>query len=328
MKLLSYKIGWIDNQPNDMAPHQARLTTRLGRLGFDIQIEWVSTADGLKGFIDGLKQHREYDLILVDWQLGQMVSANESGVSVAEEVRRHSLATLVFYSAATSKELRQQIAKKLVDGVFCVNREYFVHEAMQVIEASIRKYSDLNAMRGLFLAAVAEFDELIRGTTFKAYKDLDPERKQALKDKLIDGTINYLREQLTEAESVDRRSDLGNVVKKLQPSSWPLFESLLEVLKMGCPTSHHADAVEKFSKYGDEILTVRNDMAHVKEKVNDDGTRSIIRGDREWSSAKFSQLRQLLSDHYSNLEYIREPLLQELLSALSEQPADQAMNPV
>jgi len=319
MRLLSYKIGWIDNQPNDMSPHQGRLTTRLGRLGFDTQIDWVTTADELGAFVEGLRQHREYDLILVDWQLGQMVNGDASGASVAQEVRRHSLATVIFYSAATPRDLRQQIANKLVDGVFCVNREYFVHEAMQVIEASIRKYSDLNAMRGLFLAAVAEFDDLIRGTTFRAYIGLGGERQQALKDKLIDDTINYLTEQLQIAQSVDRSEDLGAVVKKLQPSSWPLFEGLLEVLRMGCPSSHHADAVERFSRYGDEILTVRNDMAHVKEKVNGDGTRAIIRGDREWSAKKFAQLRQLLSDHYSNLEYINDPLLKELLSALSGQ---------
>ncbi|MDO8971488.1 MAG: hypothetical protein Q7U74_12415, partial [Saprospiraceae bacterium] len=117
MKLLEYKIAWIDDQPEQAQGYRDRIAALLGRHGFELVIEWVSSKESLDTFLAQLNGHGNYDMIMVDWKLGQMVNEAGGGASVAHRIRvKHSFATIVFYSAAAPGILRTEIAKKLIDG--------------------------------------------------------------------------------------------------------------------------------------------------------------------------------------------------------------------
>ena len=317
MKLLEYKIAWIDDQPDQAQGYRDRIAALLGRHGFKLVIEWVSSKELLDTFLAQLNGHGNYDMIMVDWKLGQMINEAGGGASVAHRIRvKHSFATIVFYSAAAPGILRTEIAKKLIDGVFCVNRTHFFEETAPLVKASVKKFSDFNAMRGLFLAAVAEFDELIRGATFKAFNALPAVKQQEVVNQLLDGRYNYATEQAAKAQTHIRPSDLSSVIKEIQPSSWELYQSLLTILDLASPSPTYTRAVDTFRKYGDEVLVPRNDMAHLREKEKN-GEKVLVRGDREWDSAKFDGLRHALSDHHDNLQYIRRHIVDELVAALT-----------
>jgi hypothetical protein len=318
MKLLEYKIAWIDDQPAQAQGYRDRIATLLGRHGFELTIDWISSTDMLDAFLARLNGNDNYDMIMVDWKLGQMVSEASGGASVAHKIRvGNSFATIVFYSAAAPGTLRAEIAKQLIDGVFCVNRIHFFEEAGPLVKASVKRFTDFNAMRGLFLAAVAEFDEIIRGATFKAYSDLPEEYQQRVVNMLLDGRISYATQQANIANEHARPSDLASVLKAIQPSSWELYQCLLTILSFATPSPTFSNAVNKFMKYGDEVLIPRNDMAHLKEKEKN-GEKILVRGDREWDAAKFDGLRHALGDHHDNLQYIKKQLVDDLVAALKK----------
>lgn len=316
MKLLEYKIAWIDDQPAQAQGYRDRIASLLGRHGFDLAIEWVSSKDLLDAFLAKLNGNDNYDMIMVDWKLGQMVNEASSGASVAHKIRvGNSFATIVFYSAAEPGILRSEIAKQFIDGVFCVNRIHFFEEAGPLVKASVKRFTDFNAMRGLFLAAVAEFDELIRGATFKAFSSLPAEYQQRVVNQLLDGRVAYATKQANEANAHTRPSDLATVVRAIQPTSWELYQCLVTILGFATLSPTYTQAVQKFRKYGDEVLIPRNDMAHLRE-VEKNGEKMLARGDRQWDSAKFDGLRHALGDHHDNLQYIRNQLVDELVVAL------------
>lgn len=316
MKLLEYKIAWIDDQPDSAQGFYQSINNKLGRSGFSLNVEWISQASALTAFLNSLRKDSDYDLIMVDWKLGKMVSPETTGTSVAHQIRtRNSFATIIFYSAEQRDILRQKIATERIDGVFCVNRMHFVMEAMDVIKASVKKFSDLTTMRGLFLTAVAEFDDVIRGSAIKAYQGLSATYQQPIKDQLIDGTISYLKQQVEKIESIDRSKDLIKLMQELRPSSKQLADCLISILSSSEPSTQHTTALNKFRNYETEVLVPRNDMAHLKEK-QENGRRFLERGDREWDASKFDGLRNLLSDHYDNIIYINRPLIEELIEHL------------
>lgn len=316
MKLLEYKIAWIDDQPDQTQGYRDRIASLLGRHGFELVIEWVSDKVNLDAFLDALNGRDDYDMIMVDWKLGQMVNEGSGGASVAHKIRaRNSFATIIFYSAAAPGTLRAEIAKQLIDGVFCVNRTHFVEEATPLVKASVKRFSNFNAMRGLFLAAVAEFDDLIRGATFKAFKSIPEGYQQQVISQLLDGRIDYATTQVNKAREQTSPSDLTVIVKAIQPGSWELYQCLLTILNLASPSPKYSQAINTFMKYGEEVLTPRNDMAHLQEREKN-GEKVLVRGDREWDAAKFDGLRHVLSDHYDNLKYIRECLVDELVTTL------------
>lgn len=316
MRLLEYKIAWIDDQPDKAGGYKDRIASLLGRHGFELSIDWISSEEALKNFLAKLNGHDHYDMIMVDWRLGQMVNEASGGASVAHDIRvHHSATTIVFYSAAEPKALRSEIATKLIDGVFCVNRMHFFEEAAPLIKSSIKRFMDFNAMRGLFLAAVAEFDELIRGATFKAFVSLPVEHQQRIVNQLLDGRIAYATTQANDAASHTRPSDLGAVIKAIQPTSWELYQCLVTILGFASPSPAYSQAIKKFEKYGEEVLIPRNDMAHLRE-MEKNGVKKLVRGDREWDVAKFDGLRHALADHHDNLQYIKNQLVGELVAAI------------
>lgn len=320
MKLLEYKIAWIDDQPGQAKGYYENINNRLGRTGLNAKAEWISTSENLKAFLNKLRGDSDYDLIMVDWKLGKMVHDNQTGVSVAKKIRyQNSFATIIFYSAERPDVLQKEIASECIDGVFCVNRQYFVEEAMNIIKASTRRFTDLTAMRGLFLAAVAEFDSVIQDAVEAAYLGLSPTIQNTIKNRLIDRSKKFHSEKIESIQILDSNADLVTTLDHLRPGSKELADCLKEILSTTTPSSQHASALQKFSSYETEILVPRNDMAHVKESVSN-GRRFLTRGSREWDATKFDQLRSTLRDHHENLKYILDPLIKQLIAYLNESP--------
>lgn len=318
MKLLEYKIAWIDDQPDKAQAFCTRIASLLGRYGLELNVQWVSIAQELQSFLSGLDGHDEYDMIMVDWRLGQMSQNGNGGATVAHEIRaRHSLAMIVFYSAEQPGTLRSEIAAQLIDGVYCVNRTHFIEEASPLVKSSLKRLSDFNGMRGLFLAAAAEFDEIIQGATFKAFNSLPEIYQQQVINNLLDGRVAYASKQVEEAEAHARPSDLSSVIKAIKPSSWELYQCLLTILGfVAAPSPKYTQAFDTLRRYEEEVITPRNDMAHLKEKVKN-GEKVIVRGEREWDMSKFDGLRQNLIDHHNNLVYVRDCLVNDLVGAIT-----------
>ncbi len=322
MKLLEYKIAWIDDQPDRAQGFYQNINNKLGRSGFSLNVEWISQETALTTFLGSLRKDSDYDLIMVDWKLGKMVPTGATGTSIAHQIRVHnSFATIIFYSAEKPDVLRQEIANQRIDGVFCVNREHFVSEAMDVIKASVKKFSDLTTMRGLFLSAVAEFDDIIRGSAIKAYQGLPANYQQPVKDLLIDNTISHLKQKTAEIQSIDRSKDLIKLMQELRPGSKQLADCLINILSSCEPSTQHTTALNKFRTYEVEVLVPRNDMAHLKEKQKN-GRRFLERGDRAWDATKFDSLRNVLSDHHENITYINKSLIEQLIEHLKTVPVE------
>lgn len=316
MNLLEYKIAWIDNQRASAEGYTGRISTLLGRYGFGLVVDWITNSEELDVFLERLSKQDEYDMILVDWNLGQMVPDKSGGASVAHSIRaQHSSATIIFYSAAEPRTLRSEIAGKLIDGVFCVNRMHFFEEASPLIKASVRKFSDINAMRGLFLSAVSEFDDLIREAVLRAFFLLPAPYQQQVVNQLLDGRISYTTKQAKDAAAYPRPAELPKVLKAIQPSSWELYQSLVAILGLAAPSPTYTQAVNKFKQYGEEVLIPRNDMAHLREQEKN-GVKILVRGGRQWDAAKFDGLRHVLADHHDNLQYIKNQLVGELIAAI------------
>jgi CheY-like chemotaxis protein len=315
MKQLEFKIAWIDNQPNEVRSYQERIASLLSRSGFELQVEWVSSKDELERFLANLSGQSDYDFIMVDWKLGQMEIDDSGGATVANRIRgKHSYSTIIFYSAERPAVLKEQIAGKLVDGVFCINRTHFFDEASPLIRNAIKRASGFDAMRGIFLSAVADFDEVIKGCLHKAFSSLPDEYKSKVVESLISGKLEFAHKISSSAKDMPSTRDLAVAIRHLKPGSNDLFNCLVAVLRFKNPSPEYQRALELFEKYGDQVLLPRNDLAHLREEERG-GEKVLVRGDRTWKSEDFADLRHKLQDHHDNLNYIRKSLLDELAAA-------------
>lgn len=318
MNFLDYTVAWIDDQPAQAKGHEDNLRAKLARQGLELRVEWVTSKAELDAFLKVLNEDSPYDLILVDWKLGQMAGGG-SGATVAKNIRdQHSYANIVFYSAGSPQTLRAEIAKQLIDGVWCVNRDYFVAEAWHTIQATLRRV-DLNAMRGLFVSAVAEFDHKMKGALITAQGLMDGDAKAYLTETFVKRKLDYARQSAEAAEHLDVRKPLHSFMDAA--GTFELYSLLLDFNGRVEPIdAQHRAASALLAKFEEQIITPRNDLAHAKA----DGSRArptLTRGGRTYDWQRFSELRGRLMEHHENLELITEKYVPQIANLLKKPKA-------
>lgn len=317
MNLLEYKVAWIDDQPKDCAGFFQRLSSFVGRYGFQLRVDWISHENELNAFLKSLDTNSDYDLILVDWKLGSVVKARESGATVARDIRyRNPPSYVVFYSSDDRPNLMALIADERIDGVYCVNRQHFVTETTEVIKASIRRFQDIETMRGVFLSAVATFDSIVNQALLKGFAGLPATEQTKVIDGLLGRIEKFHEERLEEIKKVDKGLELPKMLGKLKAGSSQELSCLIDLLSLANPSVNYKTSLTRLKAYQKDFLPGRNDLAHVEESV--DGGQSVVaRNGREWKPADLGKYRQEIVDHHDNLIYVRDALIDELLAHLT-----------
>lgn len=295
---LNYTILWFDDQPHNLRSTEEGIKQRLNRLGFTLKIKWVKKVGDLLGQVKGLrKKEDEYDLVLMDWNLG---SSGPDGAVVAGRIRTALRYTdMVFYSSAPKGELRNAIADQGVDGVYCVERKDLVEETDTIVHRTIRRIVDVNHMRGLVMGAVAEFDHTISDCIRALYNTMPENEKMNLVNKIIGKLQSAAKSKLKKAEE-QRNSGFDTLMEYHDFSSSQRYDSLKSLLKAKELEMDLGKLLEILDRYSDEVLEPRNILAHARaerkgKKVHFQGD-GLILDERE-----MSKLRRNLIDHETNI---------------------------
>lgn len=321
MKQLEYKIAWVDDQPSRADGFYQRLSSFVGRHGFQLKVDWISRENELSAFLKELDSNSDYDLILVDWKLGSVVKAGDSGATVARDIRfKNPPSYVVFYSSETRAKLMTLIAGAKIDGVYCVNREHFVPETTEIIRASIRRFENIDIMRGVFLSAVASFDSIAKQALLNGFDGLPAPARTKVVDGLLGRLEKFHADRLNEIKKVDKELEFPKLLGKLKAGSSQELSCLIELLSLACPSVSYRTSLERLKAYQHNFLPARNDLAHVEESI--DGDQSVVaRGGRTWNPGDLGQYRQEIVDHHDNLIYVRDALIKELIEDLTRNAA-------
>jgi hypothetical protein len=175
--------------------------------------------------------------------------------------------------------LYDELGKADVAGVFIAQRQQLDEALVGLADTVIGKAVDLNHMRGIAMAEVAEMDVLMEEVLERAFASTDPELvakgKETL-EKLLEGAEQHLARlrELVEAGAV-----LDIVTDSLLFGSMQRYKAINRIAK--CLTEKPAEAIDVLKAYDPDILQNRNTLAHAKEDVAEDGTvtlRAVKRG--------------------------------------------------
>ncbi len=296
---LEYKILWLDDQPHSQKGLEDNLRMRLAREGFDLKVKWVEEIKGeATASIRGLVAEDEWDLVMVDWDQGK---DKLDGAQLAKRVRNEAKYTeIVFYSSESPGKLRELVFKEGVDGVYCAQRgDPLKVKAWGVIITSIRKVLDLNHMRGVVMAAVADLDSDVDECLRKLHSNMLPERRE----KLVADIIARIQEVAN--DNVKQMAKLVDVefdkVLSHRAFSTNLKSSILRgAIKEFSEELAAGLIMEKFSLYDQQVVGPRNMMAH--QKVTKEGkTLRLGTSGEVITEEVMSGIRRKLHEHRENL---------------------------
>ena len=256
---LQFSLLLIDDNPNTIAQSLQTLSDHLEENGFELQT--VEPRDLSVNAVDTLSRDRgkEFDLVAVDYMLG---SERFDGGQVASTIRRELRYTdMVFYSSDPSLNLHDQLARAKVEGVFVATRDELGEALVGLADTVIGKAVDLNHMRGIAMAEVAEMDLMMEDTLAHAFQAAGTNLDDVAR-RTADRLKAFMAESTARIDSVISEEGMIGLVRNARLfSSAHKFRALMRV----CKTLSPQPDVGVLESYERDVLRSRNMLAHAKE---------------------------------------------------------------
>ena len=272
---LTYKILWIEDKPETIIGKRKALIKYLRDIkGFDVDIVDANTFEGFEKEVgyDGLKV---YDLLLVDLDLGNEIDTND-GNAIITKIRDDKIYTEIIFYSANYDALHTKLQQNPIEGIFTSPRKDITIKAQAIIDVTLNKVQDVNNLRGLIMAEVAELDRL-KKNIIKRYssQELDDRFKKYIKTDVF----NQLKENVEKYDYLLKDDDsyksmnLEHLVDELIYDSAKKARTVYKI-KRNIETCQDIDYTLK--EYESCIIDKRNILAHEEEKTDpSDGSKYL-----------------------------------------------------
>jgi len=326
---LKYKILWFEDDEEVISKDVGPLITDfLTDLGFSLEIIHKLSGEQLNELI----KDRNIDLIVTDLNLGE----HETGEVLIDNIRNGEVLTEVLLYSASAADIKAIIDKKewVERASFCVGIANLREKLKGIISLTIKKNQDVNNVRGLVIAATIDLERKIENILLGYFladaahildtskynllqnihaKKIEKHQEDIKRIKdvafteiqlLIDNDILTTSNSFDAIHSIlkEKRSEVNRTLTagKLEPEMKLILEN----------RKSEIDSLKKeLANFREEVLKIRNTLAHVKEEFDDDGIPFLNSINKEgkpikFDNAKYIEIRKNLHKHSVNLDKI------------------------
>ncbi|MFR1503553.1 MAG: hypothetical protein ACLSUS_05560 [Opitutales bacterium] len=308
---LNYNILWIDNNSLWRQAAVKKIENCVVNCGFLPVMEECSNGKLIFNEDFNLES---YDLIFMDYDLKEDDNSDlDSGLELIKRIRNDKIySNIIFYSSITN-DLPEKVKEQGIQNTYIFEREDFRDENIdsitEVIEFILNRANSINIMRGIIMAELANFDNLILDIIENASLEqkwdkifnLITKGRQRFCKSLIN-THADLKEQKQElfktCENIRTKFDIDEIKNLIadENQSSAIFPSSLraDFLKTILNEKHIQLNLENdfIANYNSEIIQKRNKLGHCTNIA-------------ECSQEDFLQLRKNILKHRKNLEEIK-----------------------
>ena len=266
---LDYKILWIDDRKEFFEIHREFIIDYLEEKGFDANIIEYKSFDEFTQKETDVAHQKTYDLFLIDLNLDH----GNTGDQIIKEVRENVLTDIIFYST-NLQDVRKKVNENNIEGIYTTSRNQydFEEKVTDVIDVTIKKVQDVNNLRGLIMAEVAELDRIKTNIVHNYCKKTDGSDND-LKKYVATKIFNDFN------ENIKQYSFLQNTEEK-EYENMILSDFINDLLFLSDKKARTINKINIKQKtglnfnvedYRKNILTKRNVLAHEKEYEDENG---------------------------------------------------------
>lgn len=283
---LTYTVLWIENDKDFIESFDIEeLTEYVEGEGFDLKLVYRMTPEEIRLKVDGT----QYDLLIIDYNIadGDGESEDLHGSDVIKQIRdQNCLTEVIFYSASGVPKLRQAAFDSGLEGVFYSGRptEQLLRKIKDVFNLTVRKVVDVENMRGIVMAGVADLDHLVTDVIRAVHDSLEAGKQVELCKRLLDRmrpVVKSLKVLVKEGDHAHfgEVEKLIDAIVKLDPAD---FETLVRARSFD--SSRRVDMAvslcnehEHLKPHKDGILSIkdllvwRNALAHQRPTRDENG---------------------------------------------------------
>lgn len=298
---LTYKILWIDDNAVFFKNHEDIIKDHLEDKGFICNITKYTSISEFENKEISSDHQKSYDLFLIDLNLEN----GDTGDQIIEKIRENTLVDVVFYSTVL-QSVREKVNEKNIEGVYVTsrNKDDFEEKVIDVIDVTIKRVQDVNNLRGLIMAEVADLDRIKTNIIKKYIKEYSIDENNALKKYIRDSVFKNFSDDKERFDYLSAKDETYKDIDMKQLISDLIYDSYKKARTV------HKITEDNFilENYNQEIIKKRNVLAHEKEKNREDGTRFLNYPDGselEFSEEHCIQIRKDIQKYRDILENIR-----------------------
>lgn len=278
---LTYSILWIedDKQYLDSFDND-ELKEYVEEQGFDLKLEYRTSPEEIRAKVDGTR----YDLLIVDYNLadGDGHNSDVHGSDVIRQIRAQKCLTeVIFYSQNGPATLRKAAAENELEGVFYSGKrsEQLLRKVQDVFNLTVRKVVDVENMRGIVMAGVADLDHLVADVIRAVHVSLDAGKQVDLSRRLLvkmrpvfKGLKTLVKEQdhahfdevekLLDAIILLDPADFETLITARSFDSHKRVDMAISLCKEHKHLNRHKDGISSIK----DLLLWRNALAHQRPK--------------------------------------------------------------
>jgi len=309
---LKYKILWIEDEKRAIKIKVKNIRKYLeDDYGFECKEDDITILDYIEFETKYINNNEivsdsnieEFDLLLVDFNLGEK---EHTGDTLIQIIRNGNIYSEILFYSSNYEPLIKKLNEHFIDGVFTSNRDELEDKIKKLIKVTIKKVQDVNNLRGLIMAEVAELDRIKEQIIMKG--------SMKISEKVIEKyTLKKIKESGTSNQNKAKRllKDIENITFESLFSSLGFVDSdkkakaTGEILaKLGISEPITKDAF--IQPYIDNILGKRNKFAHIEEcnGVDEHGNACKVIGDIPFTEKKCIEIRKEIREYKKLLEEI------------------------
>lgn len=307
MKLI-YKILWIEDQMHSIRGKKRVISNYIeNEKGFELEIKYIETFQQFKDEI-GFDSLKNYDLLLIDLNLDDDESAD--GNKIIESIRNNNIYTEIIFYSSHYENLLTLLKENVPEGIFTSERKQIDTKAKKIIDVTLHKIQDVNNLRGLIMAEVAELDRIKKNIIQKFNKEADSDFKKYIKEDVfskIKDDLTSLKCLVKVVESEFSHDEIN--LEELQNNFfYDSFKKSRTVNKIKSKKCNEIDF--KHEDYRKDVIAKRNVLAHQKEEEDADGKFLLYpNGNRlEFTEEHCIQIRKDIKKYKNLLEQISNKL--------------------
>jgi len=304
---IEYKILWVEDNKSWYKTTSELFTDYLDELGFKLNCQ---RCDGIDEVNKELKNNGlvSYDLLLVDYTL----KGTASGDDVINAIRNfgdHQILTEVLFYSSAIENVRDSMRKHSLEGVYTADRKDIETKFEQVVNTTIKKVQDVNAMRGLIMAETSELDNLMLSIVMECHNKKDDNSKE-LKIYIIEKITEFNTNNTGKLDELLVKDDLLEIVNS------SLFHSMLKAKSIqklaGLINDPRLNELKSFTKdYTRDVISIRNNFAHVVERIDKStGLNKLVSHldgkEIEFTSEKCALIRKDLIKYSEKLQELKK----------------------
>lgn len=296
MKLI-YKILWIEDQMHSIRARKRVISNYIKNdKGFDLEIKEIETFQEFRDNI-GYESLKDYDLVLVDLNLDD--DESEDGNKIIEQIRENDIYTEIIFYSSNYPHLSELLQQNMIEGIFTSERNQIDTKAKKIIDVTLHKIQDVNNLRGLIMAEVAELDVLKEEILKKAALKINNKVLEKYTLKKIKASGKTCSNQAsTYLENIENTSfhelfaKIGFIDSNKKAMAIGEALSKLNISSPVCKNTF-------INPYINNILNKRNLFAHVKECDGEDefGKSCKVIGTIPFTEEKCVEIRKEIKDY-------------------------------